>query len=192
MELVCIQKDLTEGRIRKLKSTAFFDPCSCRFGSSDVDLMLTGSCDSVSKTSHDIFFGKNINQTTVIFFWHKVAAIGINTFLQNIGYLTEVGTERLKHTILVFIRSTTSFCRFIGGRIPRLRSERLVYRLIKLGFQCFLSFKTSNFLTKICDFLFHSGISSIVLGSKCTFLGTMRIEKCLCSIPRCIALFTQF
>lgn len=192
MEFVRIQKDLTEGRIRKLKCATFLNPCSRRFRSSDVNLMLTGSRDSVSKTSHDVFFGKNINQTTVIFLRHKVATISVHTFLQNIGYLTKVGAECLKHTILVFIRSTTSFCRFIGGRIPRLRSERLVYRLIKLGLQCFLSFKTSNFLTKIGDFLFHSGISSIVLGSKSTFLGTVRIEKCLGSIPRGIAFFTQF
>ena len=114
-----------------------------------------------------------------------------DTFLQDVGYLTEVGTKCLKHTSLIFIRSTTGLCRLLSCS-NRLRSERLVYRLIELCLQCFLSFQTSDFFAKVSDFLFHSGVGCIILGSKSTFLGTVRIKKCLCSIPCSVALFTQF
>nr|DAD76428.1 MAG TPA: hypothetical protein [Siphoviridae sp. ctP6p7] len=191
MEFVRIQKDLTEGRIRKLKCAAFLNPCCSRLGRCNIDFVLAGSGNLMAQLTHDVLFIQNIDKTMVIFLRNKVAAIGIDTFLQDVGYLTEVGTKCLKHTSLIFIRSTTGLCRLLSCS-NRLRSERLVYRLIELCLQCFLSFQTSDFFAKVSDFLFHSGVGCIILGSKSTFLGTVRIKKCLCSIPCSVALFTQF
>ena len=191
MELVGIQQNLVEGRIRKLKCAAFLNPCCSRLSRCNIDFVLARSGNLMAQLTHDVLFIQNIDKTMVIFLRNKVAAIGIDTFLQDIRYLTEVGTKCLKHASLIFIRSTTGLYRLFSSS-NRLRSERLVYRLIELRLQCFLSFQTSDFLAKVSDFLFHSGVGRIILGSKSTFLGTVRIKKCLCSIPCSVALFTQF
>ena len=191
MELVGIQQNLVEGRIRKLKCAAFLNPCCSRLGRCNIDFVLAGSGNLMAQLTHDVLFIQNINKAMVIFLRNKVAAIDIDTFLQDIGYLTEIGTKCLKHTSFIFIRSTTGLCRLLSSS-DRLRSERLVYRLIELCLQCFLSFQTSDFLAKVSNFLFHSGVGRIILGSKSTFLGTVRIKKCFCSIPCSVALFTQF
>ena len=90
MEFVRIQKDLTEGRIRKLKCAAFLNPCCSRLGRCNIDFVLAGSGNLMAQLTHDVLFIQNIDKTMVIFLRNKVAAIGIDTFLQDVRQVTGV------------------------------------------------------------------------------------------------------
>nr|DAK77228.1 MAG TPA: hypothetical protein [Caudoviricetes sp.] len=192
VELMGIQKDLTEGGISKGECTAFLDPCRRRLGCCDIDLMLTGSCDGVSKTSHDIFFGKNINQTTVIFLRYKVAAVSVHTFKQDIGNLLEGAAECFQHTLAVFIGRTTRLRLFLSVCSHRFCHNRGIHRLIQLIFQCFHLLRALNLGTVILDFLFHVGIGSGILRRKQTVLVTLALHKRFYTLPCLVACFTKF
>ncbi|MPM77905.1 hypothetical protein SDC9_124914 [bioreactor metagenome] len=90
MKFVGIQIDLREGCITKGQCLALINPCSCRFCSCNINLSLTRCGNGMTQLTNDIFVFQPINQPRVILFWNQVSTICINTFLQDIGYITEV------------------------------------------------------------------------------------------------------
>ena len=192
MELVGIQKDLTKGCITKGKSSTFLDPSCRRLGSRDVDLMLTGSRDDVAQAAHDVLFGKNIDEAGVVLLRHKIAAVSVHTFLQNIGHLLEVGAECLEHTFAVFIGRTPRFRLCLAVCSHRLCHDRRVHRLIQLILHCFHLLHTLNLGTVVLDFLFHVRIGSGIFRRKQTVLVTLALHKCFCALPCLVACFTKF
>nr|DAI94590.1 MAG TPA: hypothetical protein [Caudoviricetes sp.] len=191
MQLVGIQQNLVEGCITEAECATLLDPSCCRLSCCNVDLVLTGCSNLVTKLTQDVLLGKDINQAMVVLIRYQITTICVHTFLQYVRDLLEVRTKGSEHSGLIGIRSTTGLCRLLSCS-NRLRSERSIYRLGKLGIQCLLALQTSDFLAKVCDILFHPGIGCIVLGSEGTLLGTMRIQKCFSSIPCVVTLFAKF
>ena len=191
MQLMGIQQNLVEGCITKAECATLLDPSSCRLSCCDVDLMLTGCSNLVTKLTQDVLLSKDIHQAMVILIWHQITTICVHTFLQHVRNLLEVRTKGSEHSGLIGIRCAACF-HIRLSHSGRLRSKWSIYRLRKLGIQCLLALQTSDFLAKVCDILFHPGIGCIVLGSEGTLLGTMRIQKCLSSIPCVVTLFAKF
>nr|DAW71783.1 MAG TPA: hypothetical protein [Caudoviricetes sp.] len=191
MQLMGIQQNLVEGCITEAKCATLLDPSGSRLCCSNVDLVLTGCSNLVTKLTHDVLLSKDINQAMVVLIRYQITTICVHTFLQYVRDLLEVRTKGSEHSSLIGIGCTSSLCVRRSGR-GRLRSKWSIYRLRKLGIQCLLALQTSDFLAKVCDILFHPGIGCIVLSSEGTLLGTMRIQKCLSSIPCVVTLFAKF
>ena len=191
MQLVGIQQNLVEGCITEAECATLLDPSSCRLSCCNVDLVLTGCSNLVTKLTHDVLLRKDINQAMVVLIRYQITTICVYTFLQYVRDLLEVRTKGGEHSSLIGIRCAACFHIWLSHN-GRFRSKWSIYRLRKLGIQCLLALQASDFLTKVCDILFHPGIGCIILSSKSTFLGTMRIQKCLSSIPCVVTLFAKF
>ena len=189
MKFVGIKQNLVKGSISPLKGTTFLNPCSCRFCCCDIDLVFTGSCDSVSQFSHDILFFQNINESAVIFLRHKITTIGIYTFLQNIGYLTEVRTKCSKHPVLVLIRCTSNL-HILWLVCHRLGYDRNIHRLTEFILHRIHLLHSFDFKAIILDLLFHFRIGSSIFCRKKTVLITLAFHKCFCTFPCLVSCFS--
>ena len=191
VQLVGIQQNLGEGGIGELERTAFLDPCGGRLGGCDVNLVFTGSGNHIAQAAHDVFLGQSLNQTAVILLGHQIAAVRIDTLLQDIADLAEVGAQSGQHTIAVFIGRTTGLClRLIPG--GGLGSERGVHRLVQFGFQSLLALQAGDFFAQIGDFVFHASVGGIVFGGQDALVIAVGIQEALCGLPCLGALFAQF
>nr|DAM98148.1 MAG TPA: hypothetical protein [Caudoviricetes sp.] len=191
MELVGIEQNLGEGRIRELESAAFLNPCCSRLSGCDVDFVLAGSGNLVGQLTHDVLLVEDIDEAVVILFRNEVTAVCIYALLKDIADLTEVGAHSSEHSFLIGIGSATGlFLLLIAS--GRLGGERSVHRLGKLSLHCLLTLQTRDFLAEVSDVLLHLGVSGVVLSSQSTVFGTMGIEKCLSGIPCSVTLFAQF
>ena len=111
MEFMGIEQNLRERRIRELKCATFFNPCCCRLSGGNIDFVFSGSSDGVAEVSHDVSVLQGFDETAVILFRNQITTIRIDTFLQNIADLAEVGAECGEHASLVSIGCTTG----LGG-----------------------------------------------------------------------------
>ena len=192
MELVGIQHDLIEGRITEGQRFAFLDPCRSRLGRCDVDLVLAAGCDRGTQLSHDVLFIQDVDEPVVIFLRDEVAAVLIDTFLQNIADLTEVGAQSLQHAFPVLIGGTTGFLfRFIG-RLIRFARARGVDRLGELMLHCFLSLHSGDFTAHVHDFLLHFVVGCGILVGEGSLVCSVGLSK-IASRRQClISLLHQF
>ncbi len=194
MELVGIQIDLGELRITPGKFLALVNPRCRRLGGCDVDFTLTTGSNGVTQLTEDILFLQSLNQTGIILFGNKIAAVSINALGQNIADLSEVGTECLKHTVLVSIRSTSGLRLLVmcGIAVHRLFRNRSRGRLGELGIHSGHSLHTLDFSTEVLNLLLHLCIGLCILIGKQTVLVALGFHKCLCSLPSLVTLFAQF
>jgi len=194
MEFVGIQVNLGEFCITPGEFLTLVNPRSRRLSGSDVDFTLTAGSDGVTQLTEDVLFLQCLNQSSVILFRYKVTAVGIHALLENIGHVTEVGTESLEHTVLVGIRSTSGLCLLTvhSLAVHRLFCNRSRGRLGKLGIHSGHSFHTLNFSTEVLNLLLHLCIGLCILIGKQTVLVALGFHKCLCSLPSLVTLFAQF
>ena len=190
VELIGIQVDLVEGRIAKGQCATLFDPRGRRFGRSDINLVLTGSGDSGSKTTHDVLFSKNVDKSAVIFLRNKVTALLVDTFLQNVINLLEVGAKSLQHCVLILVGGTTGFL-FLFSRERFTRNGRVHRHRQHLVHFSFTSF-TLDFVGESLDVSFHLFISSIVFRRKTAILIFMGSSKFFGIFPKVSSLVHQF
>ena len=191
MQFKSIQILLVKGRIPKGQRTAFLDPCRCRFGCCNVDLMLSGSGNLCSQTAHDVLLIQNIDQSAVILLRNQIAAVRIHAFLQDIGYLTEIASHSIQHCLSVLIGSTAGLWFLLSSGI-RSACKRRIHRPVQLLFSLLCFLVTVNGLRQILDFCLHLLISGTVLRRKHTIFILMGIHKILRSLPHLCSLFDQF
>ena len=188
MQLEGIQIFLVKGRITKSQCTAFLDPCRCRFGCCNVDLMLSGSGNLCSQTAHDVLLIQNIDQSAVILLRNQITAVCIHAFLQDIGNLAEVAPHGIQHCLSVLIGGTAGLWLLLSPGI-RLSGQRLVDRLAQflLPLLCFPV--SVDRLRQVLNLHLHSFIGGIILRRQHTIFILMGIHKILCSLPHLCPLF---
>nr|DAM78833.1 MAG TPA: hypothetical protein [Caudoviricetes sp.] len=192
MKLVGIQKNLREGSVTKGQCASLLNPGCRRFGGCDVDFMLTGSGNLCGELTHDVLLVEYINQTVIVLLRYQITAIGIHAFLQYIGYLLEVGAERLEHTLTVLIRGTSGLGLFIAVSLHRLCHNGSVHRLIEGVLHFLHCLHTVDFSADILDLLLHSSIGLGILLGEQAVLVTLGFHEGLCSLPCLVALLTHF
>ena len=188
MEFVGIKNLLLKCRITKRQCLTFLNPCCRWLCGCDVNLMLPGSGNLCGNTTHDILLCKHINKSVVILFRHKITTICIHTFLKDIGYLSEVGTECCKHSLLILIRCTSRLYFSLWLILIRLSSNRGIYRLGKFLLPSLGSLLSFDGIGKFLDFSLHSAVGFLILGRKVTILVLVGIHKVLCCFPHLCSL----
>ena len=117
--------------------------------------MVTARSNFCTQLTHDVLFFQHINQASVVFLRHKVTAVRIHAFLQDIGHLLEIAAECHQHTLTVFIGSPACLSLFTAAGLLRVCQDRRIDGLVKFVFQSLHLLHTLNLCTVILDLLLH-------------------------------------
>ena len=177
MELVCIHDLLVKGCITKSQCSSLINPCCCRFGCCNVDLVFPGSCDHSSKTTHDILLFQNLDQSAVVLNRNQITAVGIHTFLQDIGHLTEIGTHGSEHGLSVFIRSTSGFLFRVSSCCIWFSCQRRINRLGQFCFPLLYPLGTRDRICQSIELCFHVHVSCCIIFGQSPLLILMCIKE---------------
>ena len=187
-QLVGIDGDLSECRIGEGQLTALLYPQCSRLGGCHIDLMQTGCGQLVAECSHDVVLGQYIHQSGIVLFRNKVAAIRIHTFLQEIGYLSEVGAECCDHVTSVLVGCSSGlFLRL--SCLHRFSGQRSIDGLGQCLFHLLFSLHPLDLSCEIRDLLFHVLIGAVVLIGHGAVFCSVAFRKVLCCFPRFLSLF---
>ena len=187
MQLVSVQQFLVEGRVAEGQRTAFFYPEGRRFRGRDVDLAFPAGTDGRRQPAQDVFLIQHVDQAAVVFVRHQIAARFVDTLLQYIGYIAELGTDRGKHRLAVFIGSRAFLFRF-AGRPNQGFAGRHGQLLVHLG----LFLQAVDGLAHLCDVSLHLFVGFRVGSRHLAVLVGMLCQELLGFFPQGRAFGSQF
>ena len=182
MEFMGIHHDLIEGSVPEGQRLTLFNPCSCRLGGSDIDLVLAGSGDGRCQPSEDVLFIELVNESLVPLCRDQVAAVCIVAFLKDIADLMKVGPHGSKEVHRILVGSPASKgCVIYTG--TRLIGDGPAGRLTQLLLHLHPTLLTLNRCSEVIDVGFHLVIGGTVLCRHRAIFHGMGVEKLLCRLP---------
>ena len=174
--------------------TGLFYPVCSTVGSYNRDLVVGGcSGESVCQLTEYHLVSQSLYQGLFVSFGHQVAALTVNTLLQNIGnlvgYHTVLCTGSLPESTLIGIGSTAGLGVHLcsGG----LFGDGGVHRLGHLSIHSFHTLHTADLCTQLGNGSFHAGVSGIILCGQAAILASTGLQESLCCFQSLCTLIAQ-
>ena len=182
---------LVESGVTKIQCAALFDPGRGELRGSNVDLVFAAGGDRSAQLAHHVLLGEDVDQAVVILDGNEVTARGINTLLEDIGHLAEVGAESRQHRGLVSFTGTASSRDSGIGRSERPVGQRSGGRTIELSIDRLQGLQAGDLLSEVDDLGLHAVVGGPVLSGQGTVLGAVGVQEGLSLVEQVGATLAQ-
>nr|DAG38648.1 MAG TPA: hypothetical protein [Caudoviricetes sp.] len=190
--LVCAQRDLTEGVIALRNLTFFIDPAGSAMRSNQRNLAVAGrGVNHLAQRTELVLFLQSLHQSALILIRNEVAALGVGANLQGVEYgIVGIAiTHHVPEVVAVLVGCTAGL---VGHGLFRTGSKRLAGGRIQFTLKALSAFLAVDGSAKAVDVLFHTLISSGVFGiHHAVFVGVL-VQKSLRLVPQFAALLAEF